>query len=81
MFTIIGIILKNVVFMLILTFANNVCFVLVARFRQSRKYKNEKIKKLELEILELKKEKQELLVQIHGSNTDNVEKHALEVES
>ena len=50
-------ILKQLVFILLLTFANNVCFVLVARYRKIRITRKKVLERLEEKIARLTKER------------------------
>ena len=59
------IVLKNLVFILVLTLLNNLCFVLFAKYRKHRLDKKQILKKQEKEILELLKENQKLTEQLN----------------
>lgn len=56
MLVIILTILKQFVFILLLTFANNVCFVLIARYRKIRITRKKVMERLEEKIARLTKE-------------------------
>ena len=56
MIVIILTILKQLVFIILLTFANNVCFVLIARYRKIRTTRKKVLERLEEKIARLTKD-------------------------